>query len=194
MSLKERLPEVLPLFRGSRLATVIEAVQAEFDTFKSDTEDVQDSLFINTADGGSLDQIGADFGLIGQRRGRNDSAYRQFLRSLVPAFEGRGTEQDVEIAVAAGVASERRFIDLREDFSAREYQVELFDWSAHRTSTVLELADLADPVAVDRIAPVYYFGEEVDVALAVAATQSSIFGSALSSDDLSPLSTRGFEL
>jgi len=194
MSLKERLPEVLPLFRDSRLATVIEAVQAEFDTFKSDTDAVQDSLFINTAGGGSLDQIGADFGLIGQRRGRNDQAYRAFLRSLVPAFEGRGTEQDVEIAVAAGVASERRFIDLREDFSAREYQVELFDWSAHRTDTVLELADLADPVAVDRIAPLYYFGEEVDVTLAVAATQSSIFGSALSSDDLEPLSTRGFAL
>jgi len=214
MSLKERLPEVLPLFRDSRLATVIEAVQAEFDDFRSDTEDVQDSLFIDTADGGSLDQIGADFGLIGRRRGRGDTAYRQFLRSVVPAFDGRGTERDVEVAVGAGVARAPRFVDLRQDFNNREYEVELFDWSAHRTGTVHDLADLADPVAVDRVPPVYYFSDEVAVVLASAPTETgietvggtaspaltagetvaSIFAVGLSSDDLEPLSTDGFVL
>jgi hypothetical protein len=170
-SLKERLPEVLPLFRDSRLATVIEAVQSEFDEFKSDTDAVQDSLFIDTADGGSLDQIGADFGLIGRRRGRDDTAYRQFLRSVVPAFDGRGTERDVEVAVGAGVAVDAGEIDLRQDFSNREYEVELFDWSAHRTGTVRDLADLADPVAVDRIDPLYYFSDPVVVATASDATR-----------------------
>jgi len=213
-SLKERLPEVLPLFRDSRLSTVIEAIQAEFDDFKSDTEDVQDSLFVNSADGGSLDQIGADFGLIGRRRGRGDTAYRQFLRSVVPAFDGRGTERDVEVAVGAGVARAPRFVDLRQDFSNREYEVELFDWSAHRTGTVHDLADLADPVAVDRVDPVYYFSDEVAVAIAPAPTETgietvggtaspalttgetvaSIFAVGLSSDDLEPLSTDGFVL
>jgi len=213
-SLKERLPEVLPLFRDSRLATVIEAIQSEFDEFKSDTESVQDSLFVNSADGGSLDQIGADFGLIGRRRGRDDTAYRQFLRSVVPAFDGRGTERDVEVAVGAGVARAPRFVDLRQDFSDREYQVELFDWSAHRTGTVHDLADLADPVAVDRVPPVYYFSDEVGVAIAPAPTETgietvggtalpaltagetvaSIFAVGLSSSDLEPLSTDGFVL
>jgi len=213
-SLKERLPEVLPLFRDSRLATVIEAIQAEFDDFKSDTEVVQDSLFVNTADDGSLDQIGADFGLIGRRRGRDDTAYRQFLRSVVPAFDGRGTERDVEVAVGAGVARAPRFVDLRQDFDNREYEVELFDWSAHRTGTVHDLADLADPVAVDRVPPVYYFSDEVGVVVGVAPTETgietvggtaspaltagetvpSIFAVGLSSDDLEPLSTDGFVL
>jgi len=170
-SLKERLPEVLPLFRDSRLATVIEAIQSEFDDFKSDTDDVQDSLFIDTADGGSLDQIGADFGLIGRRRGRGDTAYRQFLRSVVPAFDGRGTERDVELAVAAGVAVDAGEIDLRQDFSNREYEVELFNWTPHRTGTVRELAGLADPVAVDRIDPLYYFSDLVTVAVASDATE-----------------------
>jgi len=209
MSLKERLPEVLPLFRDSRLATVIEAVQAEFDEFKSDTDTVQKSLFIDTADGGSLDQIGADFGLIGRRRGRDDTAYRQFLRSLVPAFDGRGTEQDVEIAVGAGVARAPRFVDLREDFSNREYEVELFNWSAHRSGTVHDLADLADPVSVDRVDPVHLFSEEIVVGVTAAATKSGIetvaetqplgvtadattaetVGIGLSSDDLEGLGT-----
>jgi len=213
-SLKERLPEVLPLFRDSRLAAVVEAVQAEFDDFKSATEDVQDSLFVNTADGGSLDQIGADFGLIGRRRGRDDTAYRQFLRSVVPAFDGRGTERDVEVAVGAGVARAPRFVDLRQDFSNREYEVELFDWAAHRTGTVHDLADLADPVAVDRVDPVHLFSDEVAVAIAPAPTETgietvggtaspaltagetvaSILAVGLSSDDLEPLSTDGFAL
>jgi len=171
MPLKERLPEVLPLFRDSRLATVIEAIQSEFDDFKSDTDDVQDSLFIDTADGGSLNRIGADFGLIGRRRGRDDTAYRQFLRSVVPAFDGRGTERDVEVAVAAGVAVDADEVDLRQDFSNREYEVELFNWTPHRTGTVRELADLADPVAVDRIDPLYYFSDPVTVAVASNATE-----------------------
>jgi len=173
-SLKERLPEVLPLFRDSRLATVIEAIQAEFDDFKSDTDTVQESLFINTADGGSLDQIGADFGLIGQRRGRDDTAYRQFLRSVVTAFDGRGTERDVEVAVSAGVAVGPDEVDLRQDFSNREYEVELFDWSAHQTGTVRNLADLADPVAVDRVDPVYYFSENIAIGVDAAATETGI--------------------
>ena len=189
MSLRERLPEVLPLFRDSRLATVIEAVQAEFDEFKSDTDTVQKSLFIDTADGGSLDQIGADFGLIGRRRGRDDTAYRQFLRSLVPAFDGRGTEQDVEIAVGAGVARAPRFVDLREDFAAREYEVELFNWSAHRSGTVHDLADLADPVSVDRVDPVHLFSETLILGLTADATTTETVGIGLSSDDLEGLGT-----
>lgn len=187
-SLKERLPEVLPRFRDSRLATVIEAIQAEFDTFRSDTEEVSDSLFVNSADGDSLDQIGADFGVIGRRRGRPDAAYRQFLRSLVPAFDGRGTEQDVEIAVAAGVARDPTVVDLRQDFGNREYQIELFDWPAHRTGTIRELADIADPVAVDRIDPVFLFSDVGSVIVDGASTEPELKSVGLSSDRLDELS------
>jgi len=187
-SLKERLPEVLPRFRDSRLATVIEAIQAEFDAFRTDTEEVSDSLFINSADGDSLDQIGADFGVIGRRRGRSDTAYRQFLRSLVPAFNGRGTEQDVEITVAASVARDPTVVDLRQDFVNREYQVELFDWSGHRTGTIRELADIADPVAVDRIDPVFLFSDVGNVVVDGASTEPELKSVGLSSDRFNELS------
>jgi len=216
MSFKQRLPSVLPLFDdSSRLKVIADALGDEFDGLEADTEAVQDSLFINTADGQSLDLIGDDFGALGQRRGRDDEAFRQFLRSVVPAFDGRGTERDVEVAVAAGVAVDPDEIDLRQDFANREYEVELFDWTAHRTSTVHELADLSDPVAVDRVDPLYYFSDEVSVAadpkttaigdiktvadttsLALVADETTA-GSGpigLSSAALEPLSTDGFVL
>ena len=171
MSFKQRLPSVLPIFQdASRLATVIDAIDDELQELQSDTGDVQGSLFVNTADGQSLDLIGDDFGLIGQRRGRDDEAFRQFLRSIVPAFDGRGTERDVEVAVGAGVATDPDEIDLIQDFANREYQVELFEWSAHQTSTVHELADLADPVAVDRIDPLFYYSEAARVGVNASTT------------------------
>lgn len=171
MSFKQRLPSVLPIFQdGSRLATIVDAIDDELQELQNDTGDVQDSLFVNTADGQSLDLIGDDFGLIGQRRGRDDEAFRQFLRSIVPAFDGRGTERDVEVAVGAGVATDPDEIDLIQDFANREYQVELFEWSAHQTSTVHELADLADPVAVDRTDPLFYYSEAARVGVDASTT------------------------
>jgi hypothetical protein len=177
-SLKERLPEVLPVFRESRLAAIVEAIETQIDELRGDTESVADSLAVETAAGESLDQIGADFGLIGRRRGRTDVAYRRFIQSLVPAFEGRGTENDVRIAVAAAVAADAGQIDLREIFSAREYQVELFDWTAHQTGTVHELADLSDPVAVDRVDPLYYFADPavVTVTTSLPVSEPAVIG------------------
>jgi len=158
MSLRERLPSVFPLFDDdSRLKVIVDALDDELTELEDDTEDVQDSLFVETADGQSLDLIGDDFGQIGQRRGRNDQAYRQFLQSIVPAFDGRGTERDVEVAVAAGIASSPDDVDLIQDFDNQEYEVVLKNaaWTAHQSGTVRELADLADPVGVDRVDPVH---------------------------------------
>jgi hypothetical protein len=217
MSLKERLPNILPLFReASALRVIVESIQAEFDEFRDDTSEVKDSLFVETAEGQSLDLIADEFGIIGQRRGRGDTAFRQFLQGLVPAFDGRGTTSDVELAVAAGVTFDTDLVALREDFQNREYEVELLDsgWRPHRTGTTRELAEIADPVAVDRIDPVYLFTEPASVAFRAgdvetgieteteqgtvvidgSDTQAELFAIGLSSDDLSALSTTGFTL
>jgi hypothetical protein len=161
MSLRDRLVSVLALLqRDAAFRTVINALDADFETFSTETQTVKDSLFIDTAEGQSLDLIGEELSSIAARRGRSDAEYRQFLQALVPAFSGSGTEQDVELAVSAGITVAPTAVDLREDFSgAREYELELFDWNPHQTGTIRDLADLADPVAVDRIDPVYYFSE-----------------------------------
>jgi hypothetical protein len=215
MSLRNRLPSLFPLLQNNAtLKTIVDALDDELQELEADIDGVQDSLFVNTADGQSLDLIGDDFGPIGQRRGRDDEAFRQFLRSVVPAFDGRGTERDVEVAVAAGVAVDPDEIDLRQQFADVTYQVELFDWTAHQTGTVHELADLADPAAVQRIDPLYYFSDEIAIvaspgstetgigtvagtaspALTADGTTASLFAVGLSSDDLGALSTDGFIL
>jgi hypothetical protein len=217
MTLRKRLSSVLALLKpGAAFRVVINAFNDEFEALSSDTESVKDSLFVDTAEGQSLDLIGEQFSVIGQRRGRNDDEFRQFLQGLVPAFDGRGTSSDVRLAVSSGVTFDTDLVSLREDFQNREYEVELLNsgWRAHRTGTTRELAEIADPVAVDRIDPVYLFTEPGRVAfraddvetgietvadqgaVAVAATdtQAELFAIGLSSDDLSALSTVGFSL
>jgi hypothetical protein len=217
MTLKDRLPNALPLFRDdSELRVIVESLQAEIDDLRTDTSDVKDSLFIETAEGQSLDLIGEELSVVARRRGRDDASYRQFLQGLVPAFDGRGTASDVRFAVASGVTFDTDAVTLREDFGNREYEVELrnSDWVAHRTGTTRELAEISDPVAVDRIDPVYLFTEPGGVALQAGAVetgietvtetgevaiegadaQAELFAIGLSSDDLGALSTAGFEL
>lgn len=214
MALKDRLPNAFPLFRDdSELRVIVESLQAEIDELRAGTSDVKDSLFIETAEGQSLDLIGEELSVVARRRGRDDASYRQFLQGLVPAFDGRGTASDVRFAVASGVTFDTDAVTLREDFGNREYEVELrdSDWVAHRTGTTRELAEIADPVAVDRVDPVYLFTEPGSVAFRAADVetgietvaeggevtieggdvQSELFAIGFSSDDLSPLSTRG---
>jgi hypothetical protein len=215
MPLRDRLPSILPLLReDSNIGAVISAIQSEFSRFQSDTDAVQDSLFIPTATGQALDLIGAEFGLIGQRAGRSDAAYQEFLQGVVPVFNGRGTEKDVEIAVAAGVANSPADVDLDQDFQNREYRVELLDWEPHRSSTTRELADLADPPTVDRVDPVQLLSEPNTVTVALKDTKvgietisapiavlvsgddalSELRAAGLSAEKLEPLSTSGFRL
>jgi energy-coupling factor transporter ATP-binding protein EcfA2 len=198
MGLKDRIPSIFPIFReGSDIGTVVDVAESEFDAFGTDTTDVQGSLFVETAEGQSLDLIAEELSVIARRRGRGDAQYRQFLQGLVPAFGGRGTERDVEVAVGAGVTFDPDRVDLIQDFQNREYQVELLnsDWIAHSSTTTRTLADLADPVGVDRVDPVVLRSETGEVAVSGADTETSDLDRVgLSSADLEPLSTDGFVL
>jgi len=168
-SLIERLPSLFPAAdTDSTFRRFFAGFEPPLREFAAQLDDVETSLRIREASGQSLDLIGAEFGPLGRRRGRDDEAYRQFLTSLVAAFDGRGTSDDVEFAVGAGLAVDPSEVELREDFAANDYQVELRDWSSHRTGTVNELADLADPPAIPRRDPVYLFTD----AIAFRATAS----------------------
>jgi hypothetical protein len=191
MTLKDRLSAVFAIFRdGATLRIIIEAIQDEFDTLQTDTETVEESLSIETATGQSLDLIADEFGPIGRRRGRSDSQFRRFLQGIQPAFDGRGTERDVELAVAAGVTFDPSKVDLVQDFQKREYQVLLRDsgWVAHSTATTRNLADLADPVGVDRVPPVTLLSDPGDIGVEFGTTDPGLFAIGLSSDELAPLS------
>lgn len=210
MSLRDRLPSLFPLLDDeSRLKIIVDALDDELRELEQDIDTVQDSLFVETADGQSLDLIGDDFGQIGERRGRDDQAYRQFLQSIVPAFNGRGTERDVEVAVAAGIAVDADNIDLIQDFDNQEYELVLHSWTAHESGTVRELSELADPAGVERRDPVHLISQTAPIdittadtsiapgtvsetatpTIATAPSTNSIYAIGLSSPELQGLST-----
>jgi hypothetical protein len=101
-----------------------------------------------------------------------------------------------------------------QDFQNLEYQIELLDWIAHESGTTRELAELADPPAVDRVDPVILFSDVGNIRLAPADTrvgdttvsqtanlqlsetdtQSQRAAVGFSSDDLEPISTVGFRI
>lgn len=175
MSLRNRLSGLFPVFdRESNIRGVIDGFDQELERFDESVEDVQDSLQINNAEGQSLDLIGDSYGPLGVRRDRDDEAYRQFLKTLIPAFDGRGTTDDVAIAVAAGLAVDDADVELIEDFDANEYEIILYDWSAHSSATTRELSELADPVGVERRDPVHLILDTAVVEYDVDDTQYGI--------------------
>jgi hypothetical protein len=74
-------------------------------------------------------------------------------------FQGVGTIPGVKQAVSSGLLVDTDVVDVLEDFDANKYEIELTDWTAHETGTVRTLADLADPLAIERLDPVHYLLE-----------------------------------
>jgi hypothetical protein len=123
-------------------------------------DEVIKSSQINNASGDDLDRIGEIFGDLGRRRGRTDTEYRVFLKSIVQSFKGRGTVPGIRFAVASGLALDADDIDIDEDFVNVEYQIILSEWTSHSGSVIEDLADLADPSGVELSGITYQIDEE----------------------------------
>jgi 3',5'-cyclic AMP phosphodiesterase CpdA len=176
LSLADRLPSVFPIFDDSTdFATWLEAHQDEADRLEADLKDVQESLQVAHATGDDLDRIGADFGILGRRRGRDDASYRKFIQSLVQAYRGRGTNPDVRTVVAAGILATKEDVALIEDTDANRYEVVLENeaWTAHASGVVRELANVADPSVVQRRDPVHNILSTGAIAVAASPTEIS---------------------
>lgn len=148
------LPEPKPE-GGSIRESWHEAHDVELDNIDNRLESIKDSFDIREATGIELDLKGDKYGRLGLRRGRDDDDYRSYLLALNSAFEGRGTESGVELAIAAGILTSSQNVELIQDFDMLEYEVVLYDWQPHNSSSVRELAELADPVSVTQREPVH---------------------------------------
>lgn len=157
VDLGDRAPYPLPQDDDTTLQQWLAELQAEADEIDTAVDAVLTSVQLGEASGRALDEIGRDFGTLGRRRGRSDPQYRSFLRGLVAAFDGRGTVSGVETAIAAGVLATADDVSLIEDFDTQQYEVVLENeaWSEHRSGTVRELAELADPSVVELREPVH---------------------------------------
>lgn len=156
-SIGGRIPRPLSQDADSDLQKWLTELQTAADEVDSGVDDARVSSQIQNASGGTLDELGKDFGPLGKRRGRTDSQYRSFLLGLVGAFDGRGTARGIRTAVAAGVLADLEDVSLIEDESALEYEVVLKNgaWEPHQSGAVRELADLADPSVVQLRDPVH---------------------------------------
>ncbi|MDY6780069.1 MAG: hypothetical protein SV760_05925, partial [Halobacteria archaeon] len=84
--------------------------------------------------------------------------------------QGRGTPPGLRRAIAAGLLVDDDDVELIEDFGANKYEVRLLDWTSYKSGTVRTLADLADPLAIERVDPVHHILETAAVSYDVGET------------------------
>lgn len=190
-TVSDNLALPLPQADDSEVQQLASGIDGDLAALSLGLRDAIDSYQLPHATGGDLDEIGKDFGRLGRRRGRDDRAYRQFLSSIVRAFEGRGTVRDVKFAVGLGIGRGRDDVRIDETFIARqntqrrlsrqelgvlsgeeivlsaiggrEYQLTLTDWEAHQSDTVRTLAELSDAVSVSLVEPVRLLADSASV-------------------------------
>lgn len=184
-TLRGRLPSLFPLYDDSmEFEPWLDAHQSELDELDADLAQVKDQIHIETATGQELNLIGNEYGVLGQRRGRDNDSYRAYLMSLMASFQGVGTVPGVKQAVSSGLLVDEGAIDILEDFTTNKYEIELTDWTAHETGTIRTLADLADPLAIERLDPVHYLLEGDTVTPTSSGTRVVVSTSGLGTGEL----------
>lgn len=185
----DRFPDILPREDESIFRRYVEAHQEEMDEeYDTAVESVKLSRQIEHASGNNLDRIGRIFGPVGRRTGRTDEQYRRYLKSVVQAFSGRGTDRSMREALAAALDITVEDVRLTEDFENVEYEVILHDWTPHSVNNIYEIAEIVDPSGVNQSNLRYSIPEAdlqgVDEAVATDGFQVIADGFATSVDTL----------
>jgi hypothetical protein len=142
------LPDILPKSPEKILRRYVDSHDELLTKTDADFSTVIASKYIGEVEGVELDRVGALFGELGRRRGRNDSQYRGYLRSIVKSFDGRGTNPGIKFAIASVVQIEPDDVQIIEDFVNLEDTIRLSKWEAHSTELIFEVFNLASPSGV----------------------------------------------
>lgn len=128
----------------------IDSIDSELDSISDDIDGVIASKYIETCPGDKLDMLGASFGTVGRRLGRNNEEYRSFLRSVVRTFNANGTKSDIKFAVSLAVRGSQQNIRIEEDFERVGFYVHIDPTEdATITPSLNDLIDLARPSGVE---------------------------------------------
>jgi hypothetical protein len=130
-----------------------------------------DDIRVEQRNSADLDRVGALFGPLGRRRGRNDAEYRAFLRSIVQSFSGRGTVDGIKFAVAAGIDIPESDVIVTEDFQSNSYSITVLNPNGINSSVVDEMAELADPSGIG-LDSIQYSGDPFAIEITFGNTQS----------------------
>jgi hypothetical protein len=133
----------------SVISRYLDTSEEKLDSVEDEIRNVIEGKFINTASGSELDEIGKLFGeTIGKRRGRSDTQYRIYLRSVVQSFVSRGTVNGIKLAVSAATEVPLEDITINEDFDNNEYEIVIVAATPVTGSNLEEIAEIADPSGV----------------------------------------------
>lgn len=116
-------------YADSIISRFIDSHEQEIEKVEADTDHVIQSHFVDEAEGQELDELGKLFGELGKRRGRTDSQYRIYLKSIVQSFAGRGTLSGIKFAVASGIDVTEDDIQIFEDFENNEYEIQITNFA-----------------------------------------------------------------
>jgi hypothetical protein len=122
----------------------------QFETVDDELSAAIESKFIDTAEGSELDRIGELFGVLGKRRGRDDTQYRLFLKSAARSFVSRGTVSSIKMAVSAATDVPIEDITINENFENSTYELVVIPNTPVRSSVLDQITEIADPSGVEK--------------------------------------------
>lgn len=135
----------------SIISRYLESSGEELHDIDGDIEEVISSKFVDSATGDNLDEIGKIFGALGQRRGRTDTQYRIYLKSIVQSFISRGTVNGIKVAISAATEVPVKDISIIEDFTKNEYEVVVVPNNPVNGVIIEEIAEIADPSGINQV-------------------------------------------
>lgn len=148
--IRDLFPEFIPTQEeGTNVYRYVRAHDEELEEFAERVDQTKHNRYVNQASGRDLDRIGAMFGTVGLRSGRTDQQYRQWLKSIVPVFSGRGEIVSVKRAISNSQGIPEDEVTIEENFETNSFTVELENWDDHTTATIDEIANTASPSGVE---------------------------------------------
>ncbi len=163
-------------------------VDAYMDDIQSAIYDIvriRGSHFVNVADGVALDFIGSMFGELGERRGRSDSDYRTFLRSIVRTFNGTGTRFDMRLVISGATRGDIEEIQITEDFERTGFTVQIREGADTQISPAInEVVEMARPSGVELLDDPIIVSDGATVNVSVPGAEVVQTASGLGSDQI----------
>lgn len=172
----------------SLISRYIEESDRELNNVEDELDEIIRSKFIDNATGEELDNIGAAFGQIGKRAGRNDTQYRIYLKSVVQSFVSRGTVSGIKAAISAATDVPLEDIQINEDFDTNTYEVQIVAATPITGSLLEEVSEIADPSGVGQTRTRFTLpADETAVSDAVSFTEGQLI-----EDDMAVADTAAF--